>query len=104
MRHHTEIDGISVNLLNWPLTTLRLRTVDREALIALADRILADWIAWEDPENDIIRETGGERHNAITPILRKKDGVYELDLVLRNNRTTEEYPMGIFHPTLSTTM
>lgn len=98
VRHHTEIDGISVDLLNWPLTTLRLRTSHREALIALADRILADWIAWEDPENDIIRETGGERHNAITPILRKKDGVYELDLVLRNNRTTEEYPMGIFHP------
>lgn len=98
VRHHTEIDGASVDLLNWPLTTLRLRTDNREQLIALADRILADWIAWEDPEAGILRETDGVRHNAITPILRKKDGIYELDLVLRNNRTTEEYPLGIFHP------
>lgn len=98
VRHHTEIDGVSVDLLNWPLTTLRLHTDDRQTLVALADRVLAEWIAWEDPENDILRETDGVRHNAITPILRKKEGVYELDLVLRNNRTTKEYPLGIFHP------
>ena len=97
VRHHTEIDGASVDLLNWPLTTLRLRTDNREQLIALADRILADWIAWEDPEAGILRETDGVRHNAITPILRKKDGIYELDLVLRNNRTTPERPYGLFH-------
>lgn len=98
VRHEDVIGDVQVELLKWPLTTLRLRTADKDKLIALSDLILKEWIAWEDPACNIIRETDGVRHNGITPILRKKGEQYEMDLVLRNNRTSEEYPDGIFHP------
>ena len=67
-------------------------------IIALADVILEKWIDYSDESLDIIAYTDGVRHNTVTPIARMKDGKYQLDLVLRNNRTTEEYPLGIFHP------
>ena len=67
-------------------------------MIALADRILEAWRAYSDPEAEILAETEGTPHNTITPIARMRGDQFELDLVLRNNRTTEEYPLGIFHP------
>ena len=64
----------------------------------LAEHILNTWINYSDPEVSIYAYTDDVRHNTITPIVRKKDGLYEMDLVLRNNLTTEEYPLGLFHP------
>jgi UDPglucose--hexose-1-phosphate uridylyltransferase len=71
---------------------------DRQALVDESERILKSWIGYEDEKRDIIPYTNEERHNAITPIVRQKDGLYQIDLVLRNNRCTNEYPDGIFHP------
>lgn len=84
--------------VKWPLSTIRLQGNNREEMIACANHILNAWISYEDEEAGIHAYTGEERHNTITPIARMKDGHYELDLVLRNNRTSEEYPLGIFHP------
>ncbi len=90
--------GVRVGLVHWPLTCIRLNGTDKEAMIDLADRILTAWRAYSDPAFGILAETDGEPHNTITPIARMHDGEFELDLVLRNNRTTEERPLGIFHP------
>ena len=67
-------------------------------MIDLADHILKAWRGYTDEESFIFAETDGEPHNTITPIARKKDGIFELDLVLRNNITTEEHPLGVYHP------
>ena len=67
-------------------------------MIDAADKLLNAWRSYSDPSCDILAETDGQPHNTITPILRKKDGKYRLLLVLRNNRTSEEHPLGIFHP------
>ena len=91
-------DQVQVDMLYWPLSTLRLTSTSKEKIIALADVILEKWIDYSDESLDIIAYTDGVRHNTVTPIARMKDGLYQLDLVLRNNRTTEEYPLGIFHP------
>lgn len=89
---------VTAEHVNWPLSTIRLTSGDREKLTELSDRILTAWRGYSDEEADILAETGGEMHNTITPIARMSDGAYQIDLVLRNNRTTEEYPLGIFHP------
>lgn len=93
-----EHDHVQIDMLYWPLSTLRLTSTSKEKIIALADVILEKWIDYSDESLDIIAYTDGVRHNTVTPIARMKDGLYQLDLVLRNNRTTEEYPLGIFHP------
>lgn len=92
------LDDCKAELLYWPLTTLRLTSSSKNRLIALADKILEKWIDYDDEEHDILSHTGETRHNTITPIARRHGDDYVLDLVLRNNRTTEEYPLGIFHP------
>ncbi|WP_064590202.1 UDP-glucose--hexose-1-phosphate uridylyltransferase [Streptobacillus moniliformis] len=91
---------IEAGILNWPLSVIRLSAKKeyKEKLIDLADKILQEWIKYNDYENDISSHTNGIRHNTITPIARMKDDKIELDLVLRNNKTTEEFPLGIFHP------
>lgn len=89
---------VKAQILNWPLSTLRLISEDDHELIELSEMILNQWIHYSDESLDIIAYTNGERHNTITPIARKKDGFYQIDLVLRNNRTSEEHPDGIFHP------
>ena len=93
-----EFKDVSVGLVNWPLTCIRLDSENKEAMIELADRILMAWRGYSDPEHFIFAETDGEPHNTITPIARMKDGKFELDLVLRNNITTEERPLGVYHP------
>lgn len=91
---------IEAGILNWPLSVLRLKAnlEDKEKLLNLADEVLEQWINHSDYENDIVSHSDGIRHNTITPIARIKDNKYELDLVLRNNRTSEDRPLGIFHP------
>ena len=90
--------NVEAGIVRWPMSVLRLHSTDKEAVIELADRVLLAWRAYSDAERNILSETDGTPHNTITPIGRKKGEYYEIDLVLRNNRTTEEYPLGIFHP------
>ncbi len=95
-----EIEGysdIEVEAVDWALTTIRLRGENIDRLCELGDKILTKWRAYDDEENEILSYTDAP-HNTITPIARMKNGKYELDLILRNNRTTEEHPLGIFHP------
>ena len=91
-------EKVDAQILNWPLSTLRLSSLDENELIEWSERILNKWIDYQDEEQEIIAYTNGERHNTITPIVRKKGEMYQIDLVLRNNRTSEKYPDGIFHP------
>ena len=91
-------DGVHLQLLNWPLTTIRVQSENKEAMVAYATKTLNEWIDYNNEDLDIISHTNGTRHNTITPIARKHGEMYELDLVLRNNRTNETYPDGIFHP------
>ncbi|MEH7235815.1 UDP-glucose--hexose-1-phosphate uridylyltransferase [Bacillus sp. JJ1562] len=90
--------NIEFSTVKWPMSVLRLRSSDQRALVEAGDHILQAWRRYNDPEVDIIAFTGDTSHNTITPIARKRDGKYELDLVLRNNRTNDEHPLGIFHP------
>ena len=96
--HFEGFDQVRAGIVRWPLSVIRLTSSDREALIELADRILTAWRAYSDPDAFVFAETGGEPHNTITPIARRRGEDYELDLVLRNNITTEEHPLGVFHP------
>ena len=92
-------DDISCELLKWPLSVIRLKSDNKEQIVELADHILNSWINYSDEEVGIYAYTDGVRHNTITPIARSgKSTKYELDLVLRNNITTEEHPLGVFHP------
>ncbi|SFU80616.1 UTP-hexose-1-phosphate uridylyltransferase [Clostridium sp. DSM 8431] len=90
--------NVEIGRVKWPMSVLRLSSTDKEELIDAADYILTSWRKYSDPSIEILSESNGEPHNTITPISRKRNGKYELDLVLRNNRTSEEYPLGIFHP------
>ncbi|WP_174614428.1 UDP-glucose--hexose-1-phosphate uridylyltransferase [Virgibacillus ihumii] len=89
---------VSASVLKWPLSVIRLKCSDKGELLDAATHILNTWKGYSDPAADIEALTGNIPHNTITPIARIRDGLYELDLVLRNNRTTDEYPLGIFHP------
>ena len=88
---------ISAAIVDWPMSCLRLTGSRREALIDRAVRVLDAWRAYSDEALGIFAETD-QKHNTVTPILRRKDGAWKLDLVLRNNRTDRENPLGIFHP------
>ncbi len=89
---------VKAGIVKWPMSVIRLSCADTERLIDLADKILAAWRGYSDQSVGIYAFTDGEPHNTITPIARMRDGVYELDLVLRNNITTDEHPLGVFHP------
>lgn len=91
-------EDVEAGILHWPLSVIRIRHKDEKRLIALADHILEKWRGYTDEEAYIFAETDGEPHNTITPIARKNGDVYELDLTLRNNITTEECPLGLYHP------
>lgn len=90
--------GLSLGRVRWPLSTLRLSGAAAGPLVDAAVTILANWRDWSDETVAIMAESGGERHNTITPIARRRGDRYVLDLVLRNNRTTAEHPLGLFHP------
>lgn len=91
-------DGVEAGIVKWPMSVLRLRGKDADQLIELGARVLEAWRGYTDEEAFVFAETDGEPHNTITPIARKTGDVFELDLVLRNNIMTEEFPMGVYHP------
>mgnify|MGYP000873274527 CR=1 FL=1 len=91
-------ENVDAGIVKWPMSVIRINSEDKIALVDLADKILKAWRGYTDEEAFIYAETEGEPHNTITPIARMRNGRYELDLVLRNNITTEEYPLGVYHP------
>lgn len=98
---HFTVDGfedVEAGIVKWPLSVIRLRCKDSDRIIELADIILKKWREYTDEAAFIFAETDGEKHNTITPIARKVGDTFELDLTLRNNITTEQYPLGVYHP------
>ena len=93
-----DFDDVQAGIVRWPMSVIRLRCADRDRLEELADRILRAWRGYTDERVSVYAETDGEAHNTITPIARRRGEDYELDLVLRNNLTTDEHPLGLFHP------
>lgn len=91
-------EDVKAGIVKWPMSVIRLSGSDRGRIIELADTILKSWRGYSDEKAYIFAETNGEPHNTITPIARMRDGKYELDLVLRNNITTDEHPSGLYHP------
>ena len=91
-------EDIRAGLVKWPMSVIRLDGSDPEQLADLADRILTCWRGYSDPKAGVYAYTEGEPHNTITPIARRRGTDYELDLVLRCNITTDEHPLGVFHP------
>ena len=91
-------EDVKAGIVKWPMSVVRLTAADPERLIDLADKILLSWRGYTDADAFIFAETDGEPHNTITPIARRRGSDYELDLVLRNNITTAEHPLGVYHP------
>ena len=91
-------EDVTAGIVKWPMSVVRIACEDPQRLVELADRILGAWRGYTDQDAVIFAETDGVPHNTITPIARMRDGKYELDLVLRNNLTTEEHPLGLYHP------
>ena len=91
-------DDVGAGIVKWPMTVIRLSSKNTDRIVDLADKILTAWRAYTDEEAFIFAETDGVPHNTITPIARKRGEKFELDLVLRNNITTEQYPDGLYHP------
>ena len=91
-------EDVAAGIVKWPMSVVRISCEDSSRLVDLADRILTAWRGYTDESAVIYAETDGTPHNTITPIARMRDGKYELDLVLRNNLTTPEHPLGLYHP------
>ena len=91
-------EDVKAGIVKWPMSVIRISAPQKERLIELADKILLAWRGYTDEAAFIFAETDGELHNTITPIARRRGDLYELDLVLRNNITTEEHPLGVYHP------
>lgn len=91
-------EAVSVGIVNWPMSVLRLQSDNKAQLIDLADHILTAWRGYSDPAVQVLATSDGQPHHTITPIARIRDGHYELDLVLRDNQTSPEHPDGIYHP------
>ena len=101
IEHKVTFEGFSdieAGIVKWPMSVIRLRAKDTEHIIPLARKILAAWRGYTDADAYVFAKTNGEPHNTITPIARKNGDMFELDLVLRNNITTPEHPMGLYHP------
>lgn len=91
-------EDVTAGIVKWPLSVIRLQSKEVKPLIDLAEHILNAWRSYTDEDAFIFAETDGTPHNTITPIARKRGDLYELDLTLRNNITTEEHPLGVYHP------
>ena len=92
-------EDVQAGIVKWPMSVIRLRSLKKTNLLELAEKILETWRNYSDPTVHILaRSKEGEPHHTITPIARKKEGLFELDLVLRDNQTSEEFPDGIYHP------
>ncbi|HFU3942818.1 TPA: UDP-glucose--hexose-1-phosphate uridylyltransferase [Streptococcus suis] len=93
-----DFESVSAGIVKWPMSVIRLSSADKPSLLGLATKILAKWRSYSDASVQIKAETDGTPHHTITPIARKRGDLYELDLVLRDNQTSEEFPDGIYHP------
>lgn len=91
-------ESVQAGIVKWPMSVIRLSGEDKAAILALANKILTSWQGYSDEAAQVLAETDGTPHHTITPIARKKGEVFELDLVLRDNQTSEEFPDGIYHP------
>ena len=91
-------EDVKAGIVRWPMSVLRLTGPDKERLVDLAEKILTRWRGYSDESVSVYAETDGTPHNTVTPIARRRGEDFELDLVLRNNLTTEEHPLGLFHP------
>ena len=91
-------EDVQAGIVKWPMSVIRIAGPDKVRLVDLADKILEKWQGYSDPEVGILASSNGQPHHTITPIARKKEGLFELDLVLRDNQTSEEFPDGIYHP------
>ena len=91
-------EDVQAGIVCWPMSVIRLRCADSGRIVQLADKILTAWRGYTDESVSIFAQTDGEPHNTITPIARRRGEDFEMDLVLRNNLTTEEHPLGLFHP------
>ncbi|NQG97395.1 UDP-glucose--hexose-1-phosphate uridylyltransferase [Streptococcus suis] len=91
-------ESVSAGIVKWPMSVIRLSSADKPVLLSLAAKILEKWRSYSDDSVQIKAETDGIPHHTITPIARKRGDLYELDLVLRDNQTSEEFPDGIYHP------
>jgi UDPglucose--hexose-1-phosphate uridylyltransferase len=91
-------EDVAAGIVKWPMSVIRISALDPDRLAALADHILSVWRGYTDADAFVFAETDGEPHNTITPIARRRGDAYELDLVLRNNITTPEHPLGVYHP------
>ncbi len=101
IEHELTIKGyedVSAGIVKWPMSVIRISSENPARLSELAEKTLESWRGYTDEDAFIFAETDGEPHNTITPIARMRDGRYELDLVLRNNITTDEHPLGVYHP------
>ena len=92
-----DYEDIEAGIVDWPMSVIRIRG-EKDRIAELSDKILQTWIDYNAEKLDIYSNTKGERHNTVTPIARFKNGKYEMDLVLRNNLTNKNHPLGIFHP------
>jgi UDPglucose--hexose-1-phosphate uridylyltransferase len=93
-----ETNGVHVSIPDWPMSVIRLRSTDRNAIKEMFIRILSAWKSYDNETLDILSETDGTSHHTVTPIARFAHGVYRLDIVLRDNHTTAQYPEGVYHP------
>lgn len=91
-------EDVETGIVRWPMSVLRIRSGDKERLVELADHVLTTWRGYSDEAAFIYAETDGEKHNTLNPIARRRGDLYEMDLVLRNNITTAEHPLGVYHP------
>ena len=91
-------ETVKAGIVQWPMSVIRLTSESKEDLTELADKILLAWRQYSDPSVQVLAESNGTPHHTITPIARKRDGQFELDLVLRDNQTSPEHPDGIYHP------
>ena len=91
-------EDVEAGIVKWPMSVLRIKCADRTRLVELADHVLEKWRGYSDEDAFIFAQTDGEKHNTLNPIARRRGELYEMDLVLRNNITTEEHPLGVYHP------
>ena len=89
---------LTIEVMKWPLSTIRVTSSDKAAIVDFSETVLKQWKMYSIPSLDIISHTGDIPHNTVKPIARRQNSEYQMDLVLRNNRTSEKYPDGIFHP------
>ena len=93
-----DFEDVKAGIVKWPMSVIRISCENKERVAQLADKILLAWRDYSDEKCFIFSETDGEKHNTVTPIARRRGESFEMDLVLRNNITTEQFPLGVFHP------